>query len=112
MTTTETKRITHYVSLDLGSDSMAAYSYEVATGQSGLIRLQESSQTHTNKDELDLLFEKDTVSSEEATLSHRLRTRIFLRDPVPSPDLPPDHAQILFLDPDGRYVGDQNHESV
>ena len=112
MTTTGTKRITHYVSLDLGSDSMAAYSYEVATGQSGLIRLQESSQTHTNKDELDLLFEKDTVSSAEATLSHRLRTRIFLRDPVSSPDLPPTHAEILFLDPDGRYVGDQNHESV
>jgi hypothetical protein len=101
--TNASPKITHYVSLDLGSDSMAAYYEEINPPRAGLIPLQESAETHPYKDDLDLLRER-------GVLAKRLRTRILLRDPVPAAQLPANHTQMHFVDPQGQWI--PKHESV
>ena len=117
MTITMTTDITHYVSLDLGSDSMAAYCEKVSTGEGQLIGLQEWTETHPNRDTLDLLRDNDANmqmaeggAAVVGPLSKRLRTQIFLRDPVTSAHLPANHPDIEIVSANGQYI--ENHGSL
>lgn len=91
-------RFDYYVSLDLGSESMAAYYQHARTGQGGMVELQEHAKKLLPPGTVDYLREED------GTVSPRLRTRIGLehnRQPWP---LPPEHALLDFIDNQGNNL--------
>jgi len=102
---TATKRITHYVSLDLGSDSMAAFVEELASPPGRLVPLQEPYKTFPDHKSFDLLLDGTDPS-------RRLQTRIYLDDPLDSKTLPPNHADASFINKLGAYVGDDDDASI
>jgi hypothetical protein len=96
--------IQHYVALDLGSESMAAY-YESSRADEGeMISLQAHAAELLGHDSPDLLTDKGQESP-------RLRTRIGLEDGRQPHPLPLSHAMLDFLDPENRRL-DGYYESL
>jgi hypothetical protein len=88
----------YYVSLDLGSETMAAYYEHARTGNSGMVDLQAHAKELINKGDPDyLLDEKDEVSP-------RLRTRIGLNDGRQPLPLPESHALLDFISDQGKKL--------
>jgi hypothetical protein len=88
----------YYVSLDLGSESMAAYYQHARSGQAGMVELQEYASELLGQADVDYLQEED------GSRSPRLRTRIGLnndRQPAPLPD---SHALLDFVDDYGKKL--------
>lgn len=93
----------YFISLDLGSESMAAC-FQHRNGQEPVtINLQAMAERLSSwlpgKDPLDLLREDD-----EKTISHRLRTRISLVEGKQPSPLPEAHANVLFKNGSGDSI--------
>jgi len=89
--------IQHYVALDLGSESMAAYYESSKTDEGEMIRLQAHAAELLGHDSPDLLMDKGQQSP-------RLRTRIGLEDGRQPHPLPLSHAMLDFLDTENRRL--------
>jgi hypothetical protein len=93
--------IKYYVSLDLGSESTAAYYEEVENPQGGMIYLQEHATALVGIEKEDGgWIEADYFMDDEQNRSPRLRTFFFVddgRQPFPLPDA---HAELDFIGPD------------
>lgn len=90
-------RTTYYISLDLGSDSTAAYC-EDPRGNGEMIDLQEHAYTLLGRN-VNYLMESATEKS-PSSRSPRLRTRFTLEDKRQPSILGSDHAQLDFLERD------------
>lgn len=80
--------ITHYVSLDLGSETMAAYCEDWDMKDPGFINLQELAENLETKPLI--------LVNAQGGSSSRLRTRIVLRDSVQDYPLPENHAELNY----------------
>lgn len=87
--------IEHFVSLDLGSETMAAYWQPVA-GAGRIIDLQAHADT--------LVRGKATRYSDRpnGSASERKSSRVMVRDNQPTPDLPDEHARLNLIELNGH----------
>lgn len=92
--------IEYYVSLDFGSESMAAYCEKKGSVEGEMIQLQAHARTLLDNTEPVLL--KDHKGKE----SPRLRTRISLKEKFQSESLSKKHAELKFIDENGKKRGD------
>src|ERR1051326_1611934 len=93
-----TMKIKYYISLDLGSESTAAYYENVETGEGDMIDLQAYAK--------DLLgdFPPDLYEDDDQKPSPRLRTLFYLEDNKQPDRLPDLHAELDFIGPDGKKL--------
>src|SRR3982750_1505865 len=89
-----------HVTLDLGSESMAAFYDDPANGTSGMIKLQAQAKdlltgSGANLAEIEYLEDKNE-NGDQPTKSARLWNRISYRDGKQPPELPEDHAKLQF----------------
>lgn len=98
----EPTRSRYYVSLDLGSDTMAAYFEPLSPDGAKMIPLQKYHDQFTTKTDA-----AETVLGGGDKPSDLMRTRIFLRDAFRSKylqngELQDSHAQMELIDPSGK----------
>ncbi len=87
----------YYVSLDLGSQTMAAYCERKDTLDSAMVSLQAHAENL-------LGGEPDDFLEDNGITSPRLRTRIFLVDNRQPAELPDSHAELTFVNASGRPI--------
>jgi hypothetical protein len=93
-------QITHFVALDLGSESMAACYATHQMHEPEMIPLQEFAPLAYGESIRRLSGKKDYLlyESDNRTISDRLKSVIFLRENQPQPRLGEEHARIAFIE--------------
>jgi len=90
-----------HVALDLGSESMAAYYDDPATGKSGMIKLQDkASKLVTNLaagSSIDYLYD-EMVNGDPMSPSTRLWNHVSLQDKAQPVNPPPEHATLMLAE--------------
>jgi hypothetical protein len=92
--------VTHFVALDLGSESMAACYATRQMHEPEMIPLQEFAPLAYGESYRRLSGKKDYLlyESDGKTISNRLKSVIFLRENQPETSLPEDHARMQFIE--------------
>ncbi len=92
--------VTHFVALDLGSESMAACYATRQMHEPEMIPLQEFAPLAYGEPYLRVSGKKDYLlyESDGRTISNRLKSVIFLRENQPETSLPREHARMQFID--------------
>ncbi len=91
--------VTHFVALDLGSESMAACYATREMHEPEMIPLQEFAPLAYGEPYRRVTGKKDYLlyEADGKTVSNRLKSVIFLRENQPETSLPPDHAKMQFI---------------
>ncbi len=99
------KNIACFVSLDLGSDSIAAFYENINTNKSGMIGLQEYGAVLLGS-------EPNYLRENGGQISKRLRTKIGLREHVQEDELNDNHALLDFIDDNGSIMKTNYEKSL